>query len=452
MVQKIFSFFKIGMASLVLLTLSACWVPVYLPKTERADAQPEYRTKYFTVKPAEGRWIAEISTHSTPSFMVPLEGNILPEVMSEGIVFWRVPSFTPIFPLKYNPALTIFSHPVLETIPEIKKGVKIKLIKDGIETYEIAGEVKIGNKTLYELKPENFGKTLWYFTRDRAYEFGAFDIFNRERRKMDSELVRVIESFEPLDFKASKEALLLGKALIVSRSLREHSYWRYDHLRNKFQYNFEETTRIYQDVINENPNNYAAHLFLGIHYLTAKEDFYKTIIAPKIYENPEEIIHEKIKRIGDAKQVLTKNMEKFDIYRLNIIWIVNKKDFYSYFLHGNFDDKAAIAEFKKALEIKPDSYAARYFLSWLYLRTGEYEKAASEYKKLLEKDPQDADALLMLSAAYRAMGLEKEAKESYDPLKRVTRTGTLYDFLDNFLGPALTSSLHEAISHAICLK
>jgi tetratricopeptide (TPR) repeat protein len=412
--------------TIILLTLiiSGCF-PIHLPKSERADAQPEYRTKYFAVMPPKGQWTAKIST---PSFIVPLEGNILAEVMSERISFWSVPSVTPVFPLQQHPALTISSCPTPEPIPELN-------------------DVKIGDKTFYKLRSGYIAvSNLWYFTPDRAYEFGGFYILNRDRVKMDSELLRVIERFEPVDFKASTEGLLLEKTLILSHSLK------WGHCFHGKRYSFEEITKAYQNVINENPNNYVAHLFLGIHYLIAKEAFYETVIAPKIKENPKEIEIKKIKRIGDAKQVLTKNMEKFDLYRLNIIWIVNKKDFYSYFLQGNFDDKAAMAEFKKALEIKPDSYAARYFLSWLYLRTGEYGKAASEYKKLLEKDPQDADALLMLRAAHKAMGLEKEAKEFYDALKRVTRTGTLYDFLDNFIGPALTSSLQEAINHAIRLR
>lgn len=173
--------------------------------------------------------------------------------------------------------------------------------------------------------------------------------------------------------------------------------------------------------------------------MTPEENFYQKVVAPKIKKR-------------DVQRVLTERMWKFDHYRFNEIWLVNKKYFCSYLLHGNFNDKAAIAEFETAVKINPDSYTARYYLSWLYLRIGEYEKAIQEYQRLLDKDPQDADALLMMSIAYKALGKEKESNESLDALKKITRKGTLYEFLDKILGPALAQALGEAIGYLIRIK
>jgi len=298
--------------------------------------------------------------------------------------------------------------------------------------------VNIGDKTFYKLSEvmvedsstvDPLMAQYYYFTKNRGYK-----IF------MIGDYIDLLENFEPINYEAPKEDALLEKALYLwffgsaQKVNVNRPIYLYPFL---FEYSPEKVTQAFQDVINEKPNNYLAYLFFGIHYLTPKEDFYKNVVAPKI------------KKLGDIERVFTEEMWKFDHYNFNQIWLVNKKDFYSYLLHGNFEDKAAIAEFEIALKINPDSYTARYFLSWLYLRTGEYEKGVLEYKKILEKDPQDADALMMLAVPYKGIGLEKESEASFNALKNITRKGTLYDLLDKILGPALVRSLGEAIGQAI---
>ncbi len=451
----------LGTSAIALFSLfiSGCY-PVFLQESKRADARPEYVTKYFAVKPPKGRWAAVVDTGM--EFTVPYEGDLLAKGMPEMVKFHTVPSIWA-FGLEHSSALTIASYPIfkperfysdptrmaeaLETHFERSKKRwwtyrpewTGKLVE--VETKPDFKAVKVGGKTFYEPSEVyadtgarvSATQTYYYFTKKRAFVFYSIAEFDK-----NSEIMKIVESFEPID-SPSNEGELLEKALYLWRLGYLRLYTETSRDRTDFiaDYSYEEVTQAFKDAIDENPDNYPAHLFLGIHYLTPKEDFYQTIVAPKV------------KRIGDAQTVLTNNMLKFDHYRMNQIWVVNTKDVYSYLLHGNFNDVAAIAEFKKALEIKPESYTARYYLSWLYLRTQEYEKAVLEFRKILEKDPQDADALLLLSTAYKALGSEKEADEYYKAFKKVARISTFSDFLDNYFGLALAEALGRSLGEAI---
>lgn len=434
----------------MLLTMFGCY-PVFLSKGMQADVRSEYRTKYFVVKPPQGRWIAVVDTLK---FNVPHEGNLLAHSMPARLKFYKVPYVWAIglqneadfvittYPLFDSESFNNDTRLIAETVKThfelsrkewwtFKQTWTGKEVK--VKTMPKFEPVDIGDKTFYKLSEVTAedSSTVWpsefyYFTQDRAYIiYGDYP--------------DILKTFEPIHFEPSKEDALLEKALYLwwhgsHKKLRgnvaEHPY---PYL---FEYSPEKVTKAFQDMINENPNNFIAHLFFGMHYLTPKENFYVTVVAPKI------------KKLG-VKRVLTDEMWKFDHYDFNEIWLVNKKDFYSYLLHGNFNDKSAIAEFEIAVKINPDSYTARYFLSWLYLRIGEYEKAVSEFKKLIDQDPQDADALLMIGVAYKGMGLEKESEESLNTVKKITRKGTLYDFLNKFMGPATAQDLFEAVERAI---
>jgi len=454
--QKLFLILMaVAMAFGMLFSMSGCY-PIHLPKNLQADVQSEYRTKYFVIKPPQGRWQAVIDT---PKFIVPHEGNLLARSMPEIIKFYKIPyvwamgleksvnfSITtyPLFDAeKFNGDTRLIAEAVKGnfelsrktwwTLKQTKTGEMIKVV-----TMPKFDSVNIGDKTFYkvsEVMVEDSSTVdplvgqFYYFTKNRGYK-----IF------MIGHYIDLLKNFEPINYEASKEEALLEEALYLwffgsAQKLNvNRPIYLFPFL---FEYSPEKVAQAFQDVINENPNNYIAHLFFGIHYLTPKEDFYEKVVAPKI------------KKLGDVERVLTKEMWKFDHYNFNQMWLVNKKDFYSYLLHGNFDDKNAITEFEIAAKINPDSYTARYFLPWLYLRSGEYEKAVSEYKKILEKYPQDADVLMMLAVSYKVMGLEKESEETFNTLKKINHKGTLYDLLDKILGPSLPQSLSEAIEQAV---
>jgi len=424
----------------IIFNITGCY-PVFLSKDQRADAKSEYKTKYFVIKPPQGRWVAVIDT---PKFNVPYEGNLLARSMPEIIEFYKIP-YVRAIGLKISPDFVITTYPlfdaerfngdtliIAEAVKKRKEGSAYKkggIVSKIVKTVRKFESVIIGNKTfykLYEVSADDCAPVIswtyyYYFTENRIYEISMLDDYTD-----------LLKTFEPIKYESTKEEALLEKALCLWY-LESHSTYL-------FEYNPEKVTWALQDVINENPDNYIAHLFLGMHHLEPKDFFYTKIVAPKI------------KQLGNVERVLTEEMWELDHYKFNEIWLVNKKDFYSYLLHGNFDDKTAIAEFEIALKINPDSYTARYFLSWLYLRTGEYEKAVSIYKKQLDQNPQDTDALLMMAVAYKGMGLEKESEEYFNKLKKITHKGTLYDLLDKFLGPGLAQSLGEAIGRAVRIK
>lgn len=83
-----------------------------------------------------------------------------------------------------------------------------------------------------------------------------------------------------------------------------------------------------------------------------------------------------------------------------------------HFVIGNlFSEKGelknAIKEYKKALELEPDSSRILNNIGFMFYRLGEFEKAETYYKKAVEKDPE-------YSTAYNNMGVVKGKKEDID--------------------------------------
>ena len=73
----------------------------------------------------------------------------------------------------------------------------------------------------------------------------------------------------------------------------------------------------------------------------------------------------------------------------------------------------AIAEYKKAIEIKPDSAFAHYNLGFVYNKKGLVDKAIRKYKDAIEINPGFDQAYNDLGIAYRIKGELDKAIESY---------------------------------------
>jgi tetratricopeptide (TPR) repeat protein len=451
----------IGTTAFALLSLfiSGCY-PVHLPESIRADNKSEYRTKYFSFKPPLGRWTLVLDVQR--SFTDPYQGNLLTGAMPEIVKLYNVPKVWAIG-LGLRPTITICSYPLFQaerfnndpalTAETVKTHFEQsrkawwtyreqwsgKLSK--VQTKPIFKALKIGSKTFYESSEAYADSgarikggclTYYYFSKKRAFVFySEIELYDK-----DSVLLNVLKSFELTDYNASKAEELLEKALYLwSLGPRiETTTARSDFIAD---YSFEKVSQAFQIAIRENPDNPITHFFYAIHFLAPKENFYLAYVAPRL-NNAE-----------NAQKASTENMMKFDPYGFNEIWIVNKKEVCSYLLHGRFDDNMAMDELQKTLEMKPDLYTAQYFLSWLYLRKKEYEKAVLEFNKIVDKNPQDADSLLLLSIAYKAMGSEKEADEYYEAFRRAARADSLSDFLDNLLGPSLSEALGRALGEAV---
>lgn len=82
--------------------------------------------------------------------------------------------------------------------------------------------------------------------------------------------------------------------------------------------------------------------------------------------------------------------------------------------HNEFDD--AISEYKKALELQPNSPVAHYRMAVDYQKKGRIDDAISEWEQTTHYDPQFYSAYDMLAGAYQHQGNLKKAIEAYSEL------------------------------------
>lgn len=92
----------------------------------------------------------------------------------------------------------------------------------------------------------------------------------------------------------------------------------------------------------------------------------------------------------------------------------------------NYESKrygTAKALLKKALRIEPNDPLSHYYLATVYRETGgskeELDIAIAEYKKAIENKPDFGDAYFGLGLAYYRKGLKKEAKEAFENYLRL---------------------------------
>lgn len=87
----------------------------------------------------------------------------------------------------------------------------------------------------------------------------------------------------------------------------------------------------------------------------------------------------------------------------------------TFFNSGNFKD--AIAQFERALEVKPDFQEALENLASAYYRADQYEKAIRTAQKAVEINPQSPQMVKLISVAYSKLGDENKALEYQEKLK-----------------------------------
>jgi outer membrane protein assembly factor BamD (BamD/ComL family) len=143
----------------------------------------------------------------------------------------------------------------------------------------------------------------------------------------------------------------------------------------------------------------------------------------------------------------------------------------AYVKEGLYDK--AIASYKKAIELNPDSARAHCQLGYAYVKTGLvdraiesynkagyayvkhglYDKAITSYKKAIELNPDEVNALIELGFVYYGKGLKHTAtdylyKGALLSLEKGNREGALkiYDFLAEYVpNSELTSKLHRKL-------
>jgi TolB-like protein/Tfp pilus assembly protein PilF len=83
-----------------------------------------------------------------------------------------------------------------------------------------------------------------------------------------------------------------------------------------------------------------------------------------------------------------------------------------FFYYGHRQYEAALAEFKRALELQPNNALARQYCAWVYRRRGEWERALADFQRAQELDPRDARNLIGIGETYTAMRQWKEAERA----------------------------------------
>ncbi|MCF6148503.1 MAG: tetratricopeptide repeat protein [Candidatus Kuenenia sp.] len=89
---------------------------------------------------------------------------------------------------------------------------------------------------------------------------------------------------------------------------------------------------------------------------------------------------------------------------------LNKKGL-SFFNQKKYDD--AIVEFKKALEVNPNHYEARYDLGMAYYAKGMIDESLAELKRAIELNPKEPKAHYNIAFAYMAKQMVPEAIQEY---------------------------------------
>ncbi len=317
-----------------------------IPWRFRADEKPIYVSKYFTVKPSVGRgWsVEEITASSLSNFEFPghhsfyghvessyfsnfrYEPYIFDEFIPKIIAFekhgaWELWPHPPrkVGQIKYTIAFyTVFTDPArfnydARLIAEAEREKLEEKWKYSLGKHVELNEVNIANKKFFELlqlynyeKDKVLNIKYLHFSKDLEIMYvidlppaHSKDFKEKEkgRVKLSQEIVSIIEGFEPIYSELPETELAMGRSanILFAYLYRIWSYdFGYHFTRNERPVLWKRAEQDLESAIKVEPNNYKAHMFLGL-------------------------------------------------------------------LNKDTDIEKAIAEFQKAIEIKPTSYWVRYY-------------------------------------------------------------------------------------------
>lgn len=83
------------------------------------------------------------------------------------------------------------------------------------------------------------------------------------------------------------------------------------------------------------------------------------------------------------------------------------------------DPLKAKAQFKKALEVRPDYLPARYQLASMAMQSGNYLAAEEHLRALLQANGKNPEVLLNLGVAYKGLGQLDKAMATYDEVQKL---------------------------------
>ena len=137
-------------------------------------------------------------------------------------------------------------------------------------------------------------------------------------------------------------------------------------------------------------------------YAQARENLQKALKIEPEEEKTKEFLIKINEILGVTKPKPTITAETKDLIDQGI----------SYYNFGQYD--AAIKEFQKAVEAKPQSLDAHLYLAYAYEKQGEKEKAIGQYQKITEIDTNHLNAHYQLGLYYDSVGKKAAAIKEYE--------------------------------------
>jgi len=105
------------------------------------------------------------------------------------------------------------------------------------------------------------------------------------------------------------------------------------------------------------------------------------------------------------------------------------------------DPQAAIQDFRKALELRPELLEARTDLAMAYFRAGDLNRARFEFERLHEEHPQDVGIAMQLGYTFVNLGREAQAVDLLLPLEHGNEANNEFEYI---LGFAMIQAGREA--------
>lgn len=184
---------------------------------------------------------------------------------------------------------------------------------------------------------------------------------------------------------------------------------------SKQQGNIEDTRKIYQKIIEVNPDEVMAQLELGLSYLRKKE-------IDKAEESADILIkiHPKRPEGHYLKGLVYFHRQKIDEALISLQNSVNKAEipgayYYlglSYLSKGELEQ--AISRFQRVVDLNPDMIQAHLLLAITHLKKRRTDVAVKAAQKAVDIDEENAFAHNVLGSAYMAAGKYDLAMEEFD--------------------------------------
>jgi len=153
---------------------------------------------------------------------------------------------------------------------------------------------------------------------------------------------------------------------------------------------FDRAAAFYQQALDRDPNFALAAARLAINRVLRHWFITKL--------NPSELA--KVKEIADHAVALSPDLPEAHIAVGN------------FYYYGQREYDKALAEFQRALELRPNNIQAQETIAFIYRRQGRWERALSEMAKCEERDPRNATLLANHGTTYLNLRMWQEARRA----------------------------------------